>query len=95
MSESWDQYAEGWDTNEDVILYSEKAYHALSEIVILEDLNRLNMDSKELIICEGNGEHLRYAAHHQPRRNDHKDAQYPRFNRRRQMFCHGPRVKMA
>ena len=36
---------------------------------------RLNMDSKELMICEGNGEHLRYAAHHQPRRNDHRDAQ--------------------
>ena len=42
MSESWDQYAKGWDTNEDVILYSEKAYHALSEIVNLEDLNILD-----------------------------------------------------
>jgi hypothetical protein len=28
---------------------------------------RLNMDSKELMICEGNGEHLRYAADHQSR----------------------------
>ncbi len=33
MSESWDQYAVGWDTDETVILYAEKAYQALTEIV--------------------------------------------------------------
>ena len=42
MDESWDQHAEGWDTNEDVILYSEKAYNALTGIVSPEDLNILD-----------------------------------------------------
>ena len=42
MSESWDQYAEGWDSDEDVILYSEKAYSALAEIVSPEGLNILD-----------------------------------------------------
>ena len=42
MSESWDQYAEGWDTNADVIVYSEKAYKTLVEIVSLAGLNILD-----------------------------------------------------
>ena len=42
MSESWDQYAEGWDTNEAVIVYSEKAYEALVEIVSIEGLTILD-----------------------------------------------------
>ena len=33
MSEDWDQYAEGWDTNEDVIVYSKKAFESLTGIV--------------------------------------------------------------
>ncbi|MEM8860556.1 MAG: class I SAM-dependent methyltransferase [Chloroflexota bacterium] len=33
MSESWDQYAAGWDTNETVILYAEKAYKTLIDII--------------------------------------------------------------
>ncbi|OZG74485.1 methyltransferase [Hahella sp. CCB-MM4] len=32
MSDSWDDYAEGWDSNEDVISYSEKAYKTLIDI---------------------------------------------------------------
>jgi 2-polyprenyl-3-methyl-5-hydroxy-6-metoxy-1,4-benzoquinol methylase len=42
MSESWDQYAEGWHTSEDVILYAEKAYQALTEIVNPEGLTILD-----------------------------------------------------
>jgi 2-polyprenyl-3-methyl-5-hydroxy-6-metoxy-1,4-benzoquinol methylase len=42
MSESWDQYAEGWDSNADVILYSKKAYDALCEILSLEALTILD-----------------------------------------------------
>ena len=33
MSESWDEYAAGWDDNESVNLYSQKAYESLSEII--------------------------------------------------------------
>ncbi len=29
MSDSWDDYADEWDTNIDVISYSEKAYKSL------------------------------------------------------------------
>ena len=42
MSESWDQYAEGWDSDADVILYSTKAYDALCEILNLEGLTILD-----------------------------------------------------
>ena len=38
MTESWDQYAEGWDTDADVILYAEKAYDGIGEIIDLEGL---------------------------------------------------------
>ena len=38
MSESWDQYAEGWNSNEDVVLYSNKAFGTLCEIINLEGL---------------------------------------------------------
>ncbi|MEM7116302.1 MAG: class I SAM-dependent methyltransferase [Chloroflexota bacterium] len=36
MSASWDDYADGWDTNEAVVLYSLKAYESLLKIVDLE-----------------------------------------------------------
>ena len=38
MNESWDDYAEGWDGNEDVISYSDKAFRALCEVVNPEGL---------------------------------------------------------
>lgn len=38
MSDSWDQYAAEWDSNADVILYSEKAFAALRGVVDLEGL---------------------------------------------------------
>lgn len=38
MSESWDEYAEGWDSNEDVIAYSEKAYDSLLSAVSTEEV---------------------------------------------------------
>lgn len=39
MSESWDDYAEEWDHNEDTISYSEKAFESLIKEVKLEGLN--------------------------------------------------------
>lgn len=36
MSESWDDFADGWDTNEAVVLYSAKAYESLLNVVQLE-----------------------------------------------------------
>ena len=42
MGESWDQYAEGWDTDEDVVLFSEKAYRTLIEIVDPKGLSILD-----------------------------------------------------
>ena len=42
MSESWDEYAEGWDSNADVILYSRKAYDSLCEILDLEGIDILD-----------------------------------------------------
>jgi predicted TPR repeat methyltransferase len=42
MSEDWDQYAEEWDTNEDVIEYSKKAFESLIEIVNPKGLNVLD-----------------------------------------------------
>ena len=36
MSESWDDHADCWDSNEAVILYSQKAYESLLNIVDLE-----------------------------------------------------------
>lgn len=39
MSESWDQYAAGWDTNQMVRMYAEKAYQTLTAIVNLAGLD--------------------------------------------------------
>lgn len=33
MSDSWDDYAEEWDKNEDAILYSRKAFNELAKVV--------------------------------------------------------------
>lgn len=42
MGESWDQYAEEWDNNEDAILYSHKAFDALCNVVNIEGLTILD-----------------------------------------------------
>jgi predicted TPR repeat methyltransferase len=42
MSDSWDDYAEEWDSNEDAISYSEEAFKALSNAVQLDGLNILD-----------------------------------------------------
>jgi len=42
MSDSWDEYAEEWDGNEDAILYSKKAFKTLIDQVSLEGLNVLD-----------------------------------------------------
>ena len=38
MSEEWDEYAEGWDKNSDVISYSNKAFASLSDAFDIKDL---------------------------------------------------------
>ena len=38
MNESWDDYAEGWDSDDDVISYSDKAFSALCKVVNPEGL---------------------------------------------------------
>ena len=42
MSSDWDEYAGDWDSNADVVLYSEKAFQSLTSIVSLEGLNILD-----------------------------------------------------
>jgi len=42
VSEGWDEYAEGWDSNEDVIEYSEKAFRSLLDAVNLSGLRVLD-----------------------------------------------------
>ena len=42
MSDSWDDYAEEWDRNEDAISYSEEAFNSLSKIVELDGINILD-----------------------------------------------------
>jgi len=42
MSESWDDYADDWDTNQDVITYSEKAYDSLCQLISLDGLRVLD-----------------------------------------------------
>ncbi|WP_020410822.1 class I SAM-dependent DNA methyltransferase [Hahella ganghwensis] len=42
MSDRWDDYAEGWDTNEDVIVYSEKAYESLRAVCNIQGLRVLD-----------------------------------------------------
>ena len=42
MSESWDDYAEEWNDNEDAILYSRKAFNTLIDQINLEGLNILD-----------------------------------------------------
>ena len=41
MSENWDDYAEGWDSNDAVVAYSEKAYESL--------LNTVNIDGTRVL----------------------------------------------
>jgi 2-polyprenyl-3-methyl-5-hydroxy-6-metoxy-1,4-benzoquinol methylase len=42
MSDSWDDYADDWDSNSDVIEYSKKAFDSLCEFKSLEGLNILD-----------------------------------------------------
>jgi len=36
VNDRWDQYAEGWDSNADIILYSNNAYDTLRKVINLE-----------------------------------------------------------
>ena len=42
MGESWDEYAEGWDSNPDVILYADNAYQSLCETLDISGLDVLD-----------------------------------------------------
>jgi len=42
MSENWDLHADGWDSNKDVVKYSELAFESLSKITNLKGLNILD-----------------------------------------------------
>lgn len=42
MSEDWNEYAEGWDSNSDVITYSNKAFKSLSQVVDFHNLRVLD-----------------------------------------------------
>ncbi|MBD3670639.1 MAG: methyltransferase domain-containing protein [Gammaproteobacteria bacterium] len=42
MAESWDDYAETWDTDDAVNLYSEKAFQSLNEVIDISGLRVLD-----------------------------------------------------
>jgi predicted TPR repeat methyltransferase len=42
LSNEWDEYAGDWDSNEDVLQYSENAYQSLRSLVSLDDWNVLD-----------------------------------------------------
>ncbi|GLX79811.1 methyltransferase [Thalassotalea insulae] len=42
MSDSWDDYADGWDSNDSVISYAEKAYDALTNTLDIKDCRILD-----------------------------------------------------
>ena len=42
MNDSWDDYALEWDSNDDAINYSEKAYKSLSQLVMTDNKNILD-----------------------------------------------------
>ncbi|MDE3270866.1 class I SAM-dependent DNA methyltransferase [Pseudoalteromonas sp. G4] len=42
MSNSWDEYADGWDTNEDVMLYAENAFKSLRQFTNLSGMRVLD-----------------------------------------------------
>ena len=52
MSQSWDDYAENWDTNSDVIIYSQKAYETLCDEVDLKELAVLDFGCGTGLLCE-------------------------------------------
>lgn len=42
MSKAWDEYADGWDSNKDVIAYSKKAFKSLLDTINLNGLRILD-----------------------------------------------------
>ncbi|MDN3651517.1 class I SAM-dependent methyltransferase [Thalassotalea ponticola] len=57
MSESWDDYAQCWDSNETVILYSHKAYESLVNIVDLDGSNVLDFGCGTGLLTQRISEH--------------------------------------
>jgi len=52
MSDSWDDYAADWDTNNDAIDYSEKAYESLLQEVNIKDQNIFDFGSGTGLLTE-------------------------------------------
>ncbi|WP_371189007.1 class I SAM-dependent methyltransferase [Thalassotalea maritima] len=57
MSESWDDYADGWDSNEAVILYCHKAYESLLNIVDLDGRKVLDFGCGTGLLTERISDH--------------------------------------
>jgi 2-polyprenyl-3-methyl-5-hydroxy-6-metoxy-1,4-benzoquinol methylase len=52
MSESWDDFAEDWDTNPSVIEYSNEAFDSLSEFINLQGLHVLDFGCGTGLLAE-------------------------------------------
>ncbi len=52
MSSEWDEYAGDWDSDEEVIQYSEKAFQSLGELVPLDGLNVLDFGCGTGLLAE-------------------------------------------
>ena len=52
MNDSWDDYALEWDTNDDAIRYSEKAYESLLHAVKIENKNILDFGCGTGLLAE-------------------------------------------
>lgn len=52
MSDSWDDYAEEWDTNSDAMSYSEKVYEALLHEVNIKGLNIFDFGCGTCLLTE-------------------------------------------
>ncbi len=52
MTENWDDFAEGWDNNADVILYAEKAFNTLLNILDPENLRVLDLGCGTGLLAE-------------------------------------------
>jgi len=52
MNTEWDKYAEGWDSNNDVIAYSEQAFMSLSDSINLHGLRVLDFGCGTGLLAE-------------------------------------------
>ena len=75
MSNEWDEYAEGWDIDDSVQEYADKAFDALSGVINIDDLSvfdfgcgtgaltqRLSPRVKEIVALDGSSEMVKQLA---------------------------------